>query len=308
MEIKDVTAEDPMTVQAARHLLHHTLPLDLGDDRFNHRWVESLHAAPDCFAGVVATGGGHPIGYLGGIALGETLHLEALVADHHGQAPAEVLEAMLDRVRSHPLAERSHLEVWGKPAMPWHADMAETNGMREVRALHQMRCPLPVVLDALPTRAFVPGVDDEALRMVNNAAFAGHPDQGDLTPEAFAHKLAEPGVEPAGIRLFEEDGRVAGFCWTKMHHEQQLGEIYAIGLDPSVHGRGLGSGMTAAGLNWLAGQGFETGMLYVEASNAPAVRTYEKLGFSIVRTDKAWSTAPAVDETSANDRDSKASS
>lgn len=292
IEIEDVTAKDPMTVQAARHLLHHTLPLDLGDDRFNHRWVESLHATPDAFVGVVATGSGHPIGYLGGIAVGETLHLEALVADHHQETPSAVLGAMLDQVRQHPLAQRSHLEVWGKPAMPWHSSVAETHGMREVRALHQMRCPLPVVLDALPTRPFVPGVDDEALRLVNNAAFAGHPDQGDLTREAFAHKLAEPGVQPDGIRLFEHDGVLAGFCWTKIHHEKQLGEIYAIGLHPSVHGRGLGPGMTAAGLDWLATQGLETGMLYVEASNAPAVRTYEKLGFSIVRTDKAWSTAP----------------
>ena len=283
-----------MTVEAARHLLHHTLPLDLGDDRFNHRWVESLHASPDCFAGVVATGGGHPIGYLGGIAIGDTLHLEALVADHHGQVPAAVLESMLDQVRTDPLAERSHLEIWGKPAMPWHTAMAESNGMREVRALHQMRCPLPVVVEALPTRGFVPGTDDEALRLVNNAAFAGHPDQGGLTQEAFAHKLAEPGVKPDGIRLFEEEGRVVGFCWTKMHHDQGLGEVYAIGLDPSVHGRGLGAGMTAAGLNWLHEQGFETGMLYVEANNVPAVRTYENLGFSIVRTDKAWSTAPSA--------------
>ncbi len=298
MEIVDVAADDPMTVQAARHLLHHTLPLDLGDDRFNHRWVESLHASPGCFAGVVATGGGHPIGYLGGIAVDDTLHLEALVADHHDQKPEAVLSAMLDRVRAHPLAERSILEVWGKPAMPWHVAVAKTNGLREVRALHQMRCPLPVVVKALPTRAFVPGQDDEALRLVNNASFAGHPDQGDLSPESFAHKLAEPGVEPDGIRLFEDDGRLVGFCWTKIHHEKQLGEIYAIGLDPSVHGRGLGKPMTAAGLNWLAEQGLETGMLYVEADNVPAVRTYEKLGFSIVRTDKAWSTAAAEVEPS----------
>lgn len=293
IEIENVTAEDPMTVQAARHLLHHTLPTDLGDDRFNHRWVESLHDAPDCFAGVVATGGGHPIGYLGGIATDDTLLLEALVADHHSQTPDAVLDAMLQHIRSHPLAARSHLEIWGKPAMPWHASVAETNDMVEVRALHQMRCPLPAVLEAVPTRAFVPGTDDEALRLVNNAAFVGHPDQGDLSPETFAHKLAEPGVEAEGIRLFEHEGRLVGFCWTKIHHEQQLGEVYAIGLDPSMHGRGLGPGMTAAGLDWLSEQGLETGMLYVEASNAPAVRTYEKLGFSIVRTDKAWSTAPA---------------
>jgi len=295
MELLDVTADDPLTVQAARHLLHHTLPLDLGDDRFNHRWVESLHAAPDHFAGVVATGGGHPIGYLGGLAVGPTLHLEALVADHHQQNSVAVLDAMFDRVRSNAAAPPDEIVVWGKPAMPWHEALAEAHGMHQVRALHQMRCPLPVVIDPLPTRAFVPGQDDEALRLVNNAAFAGHPDQGDLSPEAFAHKLAEPGVSPEGIRLFEHEGRLAGFCWTKIHHDKQLGEVFAIGLDPLVHGRGLGPAMTAAGLNWLHEQGLQTGMLYVEADNVPAVRTYEKLGFAVVRTDKAWSTlAPEV--------------
>lgn len=297
MELVDVTADDPMTVQAARHLLHHTLPLDLGDDRFNHRWVESLHAAPGHFSGVVATGGGHPIGFLGGLTVDDTLHLEALVADHHQQNPTAVLDAMFDRVQSQQIDDGHEVVVWGKPAMPWHEALATQHGMRQVRALHQMRCPLPVVIEPVPTRAFVPGEDDEALRLVNNAAFVGHPDQGDLSPEAFAHKLAEPGVSPEGIRLFEHEGRLAGFCWTKIHHDKQLGEVFAIGLDPSVHGRGLGPGMTAAGLNWLHQRGLETGMLYVEADNDPAVRTYEKLGFAVVRTDKAWSTAAPEDQT-----------
>ena len=46
--------------------------------------------------------------------------------------------------------------------------------------------------------------------------------------------------------------------------------------------------MTAAGLDWLADQGLTTGMLYVEHDNAPAIRTYERLGFTPHRTDRAW--------------------
>lgn len=285
-----------MTVDAARHLLHHALPLDFGDDRFNQRWVDSLHDAPELFAGVVATGGGHPIGFLGGLANNDTLYLEALVADHHRGSQTALLEEMFERVRLLPLAMESEIEMWGKPAMPWHEEVAVRQGLREVRALHQMRCPLPVEIDPLPTRGFRPGMDDEALRLLNNAAFLGHPDQGGLDSIEFVHKLAEPGVSPEGIRLFEHGGRLAGFCWTKIHHDRGLGEVYAIGLDPSVHGRGLGAGMTAAGLDWLHGQGLATGMLYVEATNAPAIRTYEKLGFDIVRTDKAWSTSGTTEE------------
>ncbi len=292
IEIIDVTAADPLTVDAARHLLHHALPLDLSDDRFNRRWVESLQDAPERFAGVVASGGGHPIGYLGGLAVDNTLYLEALVADHHSRNQTAVLDAMLRRVQDQDLAKGRKLEIWGKPAMSWHDEVAADHGLVQVRALHQMRCPLPPVIEGLPTRAFEPGIDDDMLRQLNNAAFVGHPDQGDLDPEAFAHKLAEPGVSADGIRIFEDEGTPAGFCWTKIHHDRGLGEIYAIGLHPRVHGRGLGSPMTASGLEWLHDQGLATGMLYVEADNVPAIRTYEKLGFCIVRTDKAWSTDP----------------
>ncbi|MCP4227094.1 MAG: GNAT family N-acetyltransferase, partial [Actinomycetia bacterium] len=53
-------------------------------------------------------------------------------------------------------------------------------------------------------------------------------------------------------------------------------------------GQGLGAPMTSAGLDWLHQQGLATGMLSVEADNPPAVQTYQRLGFSIVRTDRAW--------------------
>ena len=64
-----------------------------------------------------------------------------------------------------------------------------------------------------------------------------------------------------------------------------------IGIDPDFHGQGLGVPMTAAGLHWLSDHGLDTGMLYVEADNAPALRTYERLGFVRFRTDRAWARA-----------------
>jgi mycothiol synthase len=107
--------------------------------------------------------------------------------------------------------------------------------------------------------------------------------------------VAQPWFDPDGLRLYERDGRLAGFCWTKIHRRplplDDLGEIYVIGVDPDHHGQGLGVPMTAAGLDWLAGRGLRVGMLYVEAGNQPAIRTYERLGFGIVRTDRAWSGA-----------------
>jgi mycothiol synthase len=99
-----------------------------------------------------------------------------------------------------------------------------------------------------------------------------------------------------GVRLNDDPdrpGHLAGFCWTKVHEplapgQPRLGEIYAIGVDPSRHGQGLGVPMTGAGLRWLAGQGLTTGMLYVEADNQPALATYDRIGFRHHRTDRAW--------------------
>lgn len=109
-------------------------------------------------------------------------------------------------------------------------------------------------------------------------------------------KMAEPWFEPDGLRVADDpnvEGRLLGFCWTKVHkpvapEQPELGEVYVIGVDPDHHGKGFGVPMTAAGLAWLAGQGLETGMLYVEADNQPALATYFKLGFNVHRTDRSW--------------------
>ncbi len=195
-------------------------------------------------------------------------------------------------------AGAQQVELWGHPARPWHQTLADEQGLVEQRALHQLRCPLPVAVpvDPIPTRPFRPGHDEEALIRVNNRAFASHPDQGGMTAERLAEAQAQPWFDPDGIRLHDDPDRpgvLAGFCWTKIHEpvaqgQPRLGEIYAIGVDPDHHGKGLGVPMTAAGLDWLTGQGLTTGMLYVESDNEPALRTYDRLGFSHHRTDRAW--------------------
>jgi mycothiol synthase len=85
--------------------------------------------------------------------------------------------------------------------------------------------------------------------------------------------------------------KLLGFHWTKVH-SADLGEVYVVGVDPAAQGRGLGATLTLVGLHRLAerlsGAADPTVMLYTEADNTAAVKTYERLGFTVFSVDAAY--------------------
>jgi mycothiol synthase len=157
------------------------------------------------------------------------------------------------------------------------------------------------VLDGRPvvaTRPFEVGRDERAWLEVNNAAFAWHPEQGIWDMAALELREHEDWFDPAGFLLHERDGRLAAFCWTKIHHDTDpvQGEIYVIAVHPDFHGSGLGRALTVAGLDHIVSRGVTTGMLFVDLDNTSAVRLYESLGFHVHRIDRAYTGhVPAVD-------------
>lgn len=182
------------------------------------------------------------------------------------------------------------VQLWIEQATDHDNSFASDLGFAPYRDLWRMQRSLPAPRSAIASRAFVPGADDDDFLRVNNRAFHWHPEQGGMTPRDLADRMAEEWFDAEGFRLYEQNGQLAGFCWTKVHPDENPpgGEIYAIAVDPDFHGQGLGKPMTLAGLDYLADQGLAVGFLYVESDNDPAVATYRSLGFDHHSTNRAY--------------------
>ncbi len=67
------------------------------------------------------------------------------------------------------------------------------------------------------------------------------------------------------------------------------GEIYVTAVDPDNQGRGLGGWLTKTALREMQVRGLRTASLYVDGENTPAVRTYERAGFTRAAVDVQYS-------------------
>lgn len=198
------------------------------------------------------------------------------------------LAAILDA-----LPDGEPVSIWG-----WSPEIlsaAQSLGFVEVRALHEMRCRIPVV-GAAGAEAAVPsgvvikpfrlGRDEDAWLVANNAAFAGHPENGALDRANLDRRLDQPWFDPVGFLLAWSKATLLGFCWTKLH-PAGVGEIYIIGVVPAAQGKGLGRALVLAGLDDLARrQGAVEAMLWVAADDDVAIRLYESLGFEVIFTNR----------------------
>jgi mycothiol synthase len=196
-------------------------------------------------------------------------------------------------------SDRTRLRLWAHGTGSGAADLARAMGFERERVLWQMRrslfapVPEPQWPDNVTVRTFVVGEDEQAWLEVNNRAFANHPDQGGWTLDDVRMREREPWFDASGFFLAERDAKLVGFHWTKVHgaqaaahdhsHEhahEPIGEIYVVGVDPSMQGAGLGPALTLRGLQHLRARGLSQCMLYVDESNTNAIRTYERLGFA----------------------------
>lgn len=234
-----------------------------------------------------------------------------LVGSEHGAAviSADELELVIDpehRGRGYGTALVETV-LGGHPGVTYawaHGDhpasraLAERFGFTPVRTLLQLQATVDAAAHGVDSqrvysriRSFRPGDDDSAWLALNAKAFADHPEQGNLIQRDLDDRKAEVWFDADDFLLLDDgttDGaaELIGFCWLKVADAtgeptgERIGEFYAVGIDPSRQGEGLGRVLMDAGLARLAERGIRTAALYVEADNEPALALYRRYGFT----------------------------
>jgi mycothiol synthase len=182
------------------------------------------------------------------------------------------------------------LRVWAMGDTPAAQALATGAGMIRQRELLIMErrlddeLPEPEIPPDVQIRTFAPGQDEQEWLRVNAAAFANHPEQALIDVEDLKDRMAEPWFDPNGFFVASRDGTMIGFHWTKQH-EDQLGEVYVLGVAPWASGQGLGKALLLTGLRWLQQQGDTRVKLYVESDHRAAIELYLNYGFAIASRD-----------------------
>ncbi len=227
------------------------------------------------------------------MSIGADQHGAVVEADASQWAPGALSEALQQQLRQlagpvsvwidHP----DHGEAAASESVPGQTGLGRELAAVELafeRDLYRMERSLPMdQASGIETRSFVVGQDEAAWVEVNNRAFSWHREQGGWTLAQVAERQAEPWFDADGFRVYDIDGEIAAYCWTKVHTDEDppVGEVYVIAVDPKYHGRGLGRALTLAGYEHLTDVGLTRGMLYVDADNTPAVTLYRDLGLDV---------------------------
>jgi mycothiol synthase len=182
------------------------------------------------------------------------------------------------------------LRVWAMGDTPAARALATGVGMVRQRELLIMErrlddeLPEPVIPPGVQIRTFVPGQDEQEWLRVNAAAFASHPEQALIDLDDLNDRMAESWFDARGFFVATKDGSMVGFHWTKQHQDQ-LGEVYVLGIAPWAARRGLGKALLLTGLRWLQQQGNSRVKLYVESDHQAAIELYLTYGFATASRD-----------------------
>jgi mycothiol synthase len=266
----------------------------VGEHKFLH-----VQRGEDRAEAFVARDGGRAVGYAHLLAYRDTdgrrASAELVVhPDARGRGVGRRLLDTVTQAAKHLGARR--LDVWAYNHSATGRGLASTLGFAPARRLlhlhRHMDCapaapPLP---HGTVIRSFRPE-DADAFLALNARVFASHPEQGTWDRDDLAARMSQPWFDPHDFLLLEAGGRLVGFAWLKVQErvgEGRVGEIYVIGVDEKLRGRGLGRTLLSHGLAHLAHRGVDVAAIYVDASNPEALALYDSAGFHYHHVDVCY--------------------
>ena len=93
------------------------------------------------------------------------------------------------------------------------------------------------------------------------------------------HIEADIMVNSAGIFVFEEEGRVAGFISCRFDRRTLIGSIPNLAVHPGHQGKGIGKQLIGAGLAYLRSLGMKFVRIETLEQNGCCTALYPRLGF-----------------------------
>ena len=210
----------------------------------------------------------------------------------------------------------TELRAWAHGENPAATALLRSAGFEPVRELLRLALD-PAALDQaigaarrLPegfeVRAYSPGAEGHADQAddwvrVNAAAFASHPEQGQMSRAEFDALTREPWFAADDLRLAyatsgERQGELAGFSWVKTVQEGNTTEteLYVLGVDPTFAGIGLGAALLGETLRQMATHRPNRITLYVDGDNTNAVALYARAGFGVEQRSMQYSRAATL--------------
>ncbi|HWO93204.1 MAG TPA: mycothiol synthase [Dehalococcoidia bacterium] len=191
------------------------------------------------------------------------------------------------------VAERygaQYMDAWAYMDTPSARALAAAYAFRPARVLLHLRrdiagdvaepCQLP---SGLRLARFRPGIDDREWLALNARVFSHHPEQGRWTHVDLEARLREAWFDPDDFLVLRDaEGRMIAFNWLKVGRdaERDGAEIYVIGVAPEWAGRGIGTALITLGVQHVAEQGCRHVCVYTDAENGPALRLYDRMGFT----------------------------
>lgn len=82
-----------------------------------------------------------------------------------------------------------------------------------------------------------------------------------------------------GLWIAELERVPVGMLFARIHTDDTIVEIGAMWVSPPARGKGAGSGLLTAALDWAISRGVHHAELWVTESNAAAMSLYERYGF-----------------------------